>query len=132
MQSRFVTCAPAIDLQRQNGSPFTEGEAGLLKTRTLRSGNLPPRMLRRASSPLEAGARGGLLKTCRLRNRPALTSRFRHDPTTKETPRSDALRRNGICAAPRRTWRKSTEVVSDPFLMSGDFPPRIVRGAPPL
>ena len=39
-------------------------------------------------------------------------------PHTKESPRSNALRRNGICAAPRCAWRKSAEIVFRPIPQS--------------
>ena len=51
-------------------------------------------------------------------------------PTTKESPRSDAPRRNGVCAAPRRACRESAEVVSDPFLSVPSVSvPVVVRAA---
>ncbi len=98
--------AARIAFPRIDDSPLTEQRLRFPRPRTIRSARHAGTPMSRALDPTRPGARKVLRPEVHTsaprRNRPAFTSRFRHHPTTKEGPRSDALRRTGICAAPRR------------------------------
>ena len=95
------------------------GQAGLLKTCRLRSGDFPPRVLHQLSPPLEGGARGG-------------PSQRQHTERRSTAP-PRLLLIFVLLARPSAKRGGQAGLLKTCRLRSGDFPPRVLHQlSPPL